>query len=63
MRGNNELKLLAHARPVLRLFSADEVLRRKDLLQDIASWPLVVDFLERHLKWISPQVDNPNLPA
>ena len=27
------------------------------------SWPLVADFLERHLKWNSPQVENPNLPA
>ena len=24
---------------------------------------LVVDFLERHLKWSSPEVENPNLPA
>jgi diadenosine tetraphosphatase ApaH/serine/threonine PP2A family protein phosphatase len=44
VRGNNEIKLLAHARPVLRLFSGDEVLRRKDLLKYIASWPLVIDF-------------------
>ena len=27
------------------------------------SWPLVEDFLERHLKWSSPEVKNPNLPA
>jgi carboxymethylenebutenolidase len=27
------------------------------------SWPLVADFLERHLKWNSPEVKNPNLPA
>ena len=27
------------------------------------SWPLVMDFLERHLKWTSPEVKNPNLPA
>ena len=27
------------------------------------SWPLVTDFLERHLKWSSPEVVNPNLPA
>ena len=27
------------------------------------SWPLVEDFLERHLKWGSPEVKNPNLPA
>jgi len=26
------------------------------------SWPLVTDFLERHLKWSSPEVENPNLP-
>jgi carboxymethylenebutenolidase len=25
------------------------------------SWPLVVDFLERHLKWTSPEVHNPNV--
>ncbi len=27
------------------------------------SWPLVADFLDRHLKWNSPEVKNPNLPA
>ena len=25
------------------------------------SWPLVVDFLERNLKWSSPEVPNPNV--
>lgn len=44
VRGNNEIKLLAHANLLLRLFSSDEVLRRKDLLHYIAAWPLVLDF-------------------
>ena len=44
--GNNELKVLARARPLLRYFAGEdrEVLRRRDLLRYIASWPLVVDF-------------------
>ncbi len=44
VRGNNEIKLLASARPLLRLFSSDEVLQRGELLRYIASWPLVLDF-------------------
>lgn len=44
VRGNNEIKLLANARPLLRLFSSDEVLQRAELLRYIASWPLVLDF-------------------
>jgi predicted phosphodiesterase len=46
VQGNNEIKLLARARPLLRLFTHEDgaVLRRRDLLQYIASWPLVVDF-------------------
>jgi predicted phosphodiesterase len=46
VQGNNEIKLLARARPLLRLFAHEDraVLRRRDLLQYIASWPLVIDF-------------------
>jgi predicted phosphodiesterase len=46
VKGNNELKVLDAARPVLRLFAREnrEVLRRGDLLRYIASWPLVIDF-------------------
>lgn len=46
VRGNNEIKLLEEARPILRYFVRDnrDVLRRKDLLRFVASWPLVVDF-------------------
>lgn len=49
--GNNERKLL-RARPVLQLFTpaADrEVLRRRDLVSYIASWPLVLDIPSRGL--------------
>jgi serine/threonine protein phosphatase 1 len=44
--GNNEIKLLGHARPLLRFFAREnrDVLRRADLLAYLASWPLVVDF-------------------
>lgn len=46
VQGNNEIKLLGRARPLLRLFAQEDrnVLRRRDLLQYIESWPLVVDF-------------------
>jgi len=46
VQGNNEIKLLAHARPILRYFAIEDrdVLRRGDLLRYIESWPLVVDF-------------------
>jgi len=46
VQGNNEIKLLAHARPLLRYFAIEDrdVLRRGDLLRYIQSWPLVVDF-------------------
>ena len=44
VQGNNEIKLLAHANPLLRLISRDKVLRRRDLLSYIRSWPLVIDF-------------------
>jgi predicted phosphodiesterase len=44
VQGNNEVKLLESAYPLLRLFSRDRVLRRGDLLQYITSWPLVLDF-------------------
>lgn len=45
VRGNNEIKLLANVRPVLRFFAREnrDVLRRLDLLGYIASWPLVID--------------------
>ncbi len=44
VQGNNEIKLLDRARPLLRLFARDEVLRRRDLLAYIRVWPLVIDF-------------------
>ncbi len=44
VQGNNELKVLRRARPVLRLFSRDRVARRGDLLRYIRSWPRVIDF-------------------
>lgn len=46
VRGNNEIKLLHRATPLLRFFAHEDaaVLRRGDLLRYIASWPLVVDF-------------------
>lgn len=46
VRGNNELKVLDAARPLLRFFATEngDVLRRDDLLRYIASWPLVIDF-------------------
>jgi serine/threonine protein phosphatase 1 len=44
VQGNNEIKLLDRARPLLRLFARDEVLHRKDLLAYIREWPLVIDF-------------------
>ena len=44
VKGNNEIKLLERARPLLRLFARDRVLRRGDLLRYIESWPIVIDF-------------------
>jgi predicted phosphodiesterase len=44
VQGNNELKVLANARPVLRLLARDPVLRRGDLLRYLESWPRVIDF-------------------
>jgi diadenosine tetraphosphatase ApaH/serine/threonine PP2A family protein phosphatase len=46
VKGNNEIKLLSRAKPLLRFFVREnaDVLRRKDLLQFIDSWPLVLDF-------------------
>lgn len=44
VKGNNEIKLLSSAKPLLRLFARDPVLRRSDLLRYIDSWPLVLDF-------------------
>lgn len=44
VQGNNELKVLGRARPLLRLFARDQLLRRSDLLAYIRTWPLVVDF-------------------
>lgn len=50
VRGNNELKLLRKAKPLLRYFVRDarDVARRGDLLEYIASWPLVLDFPEQN---------------
>jgi len=46
VQGNNEIKVLNRARPLLRFFLHEnaDVLRRKDLLRYIDSWPLVLDF-------------------
>ena len=46
VRGNNENKVLASARPLLRFVALEngDILRRGDLLRYIASWPLVLDF-------------------
>ena len=46
VKGNNEIKLLGDAHPVLRFFAREnrDVLTRGDLLRYIESWPLVIDF-------------------
>jgi predicted phosphodiesterase len=44
VQGNNEIKVLKRARPVLRWFARDPVKRRGDLLRYIASWPVAIDF-------------------
>ncbi len=44
VKGNNEVKVLQRANPLLRFFARDRVLRRGDLLRYIASWPVVLDF-------------------
>lgn len=44
VKGNNEIKLLARARPLLRFFARDRVMRRRDLLRFIESWPIAIDF-------------------
>lgn len=44
VKGNNELKVLNRARPLLRFFARDRVMRRGDLLRYIAAWPIVLDF-------------------
>jgi predicted phosphodiesterase len=44
VKGNNEIKVLSRARPVLRFFARDRVVRRGDLLRYIESWPIVLDF-------------------
>lgn len=49
VQGNNEQKLLRRAKPLLRLFARDRVLRRGDLLDAIRSWPLVIDVPERRI--------------
>lgn len=48
VKGNNELKVLERARPLLRFFALSDrdVLLRKDLLRYIESWPLAIDFPE-----------------
>ncbi len=44
VQGNNEVKLLDRAKPLLRFLARDPVLHRGDLLRYIASWPHVLDF-------------------
>ena len=50
VRGNNEIKLLRQAKPLLRFFLRDtrDVARRGDLLRYIASWPLALDFPDQN---------------
>jgi predicted phosphodiesterase len=43
VQGNNEVKLLAEAKPLLRFLARDPVLRRGDLVRYIASWPRALD--------------------
>jgi predicted phosphodiesterase len=57
--GNNEVKLLHRARPVLRFLARDPVLHRKELLRFIKSWPVVIDFPEIEIAAVhgdSPQM-------
>jgi predicted phosphodiesterase len=44
VQGNNEVKVLESAKPLLRFLARDPVLRRGDLLRYIASWPRAIDF-------------------
>lgn len=44
VKGNNEVKMLSRARPLLRFFTRDSVMRRGDLLRFIESWPVAIDF-------------------
>ena len=44
VKGNNEIKVLSRAHPLLRFFARDRVVRRGDLLRYIKSWPIVIDF-------------------
>ncbi len=44
VQGNNEVKLLDQATPILRFLARDPVLRRGDLLRFITSWPRAIDF-------------------
>ncbi len=44
VKGNNEIKVLKRAGPLLRFFARDRVVRRGDLLRFINSWPIVIDF-------------------
>ncbi|MGZ5474237.1 MAG: metallophosphoesterase, partial [Thermoanaerobaculia bacterium] len=44
VKGNNEVRLLSRARPLLRFFARDRVMRRRDLLRFIESWPIAIDF-------------------
>ena len=51
VRGNNEIKLLRRAKPLLRYLLRDtrDVARRGDLLRYIASWPLALDFPDQNV--------------
>lgn len=46
VQGNNELRMLGYAHPLLRFFASEnrDVLRRGDLVRWVDSWPLVLDF-------------------
>lgn len=49
VQGNNEVRLLEDAKPLLRFFASDPLLRRGDLLRYIRSWPRVIDFADQRI--------------
>lgn len=59
VKGNNEIKLLHHT--LFRFFSHDPVLKRRDLVRYIKSWPLVLDFADAGITAVHggflPQMD------
>jgi predicted phosphodiesterase len=51
VKGNNELKVLDSAHPLLRFFATQnrDILLRRDLLRYLATWPLVLDFPDANI--------------